>query len=564
MEVVRGTLTVKQYGIIKDKTYENHFCILYHGIQTLSPRIDMYERDSVEQNKSMVSKKTIYIEAASWRKMDAIGPTLSFMTDKGNQRYTLIFKDNAMLREWLLSLCCISHGLFTTKHVVGVNSEGVIHPSPIANDVAATPPSASSFFVLADQLEACYNLGLKGIFNMQIKNGVIKLSPITGNMTVTWNIQSLRSYGFSTQTVFIYAGSRSSTGEGRFVFRTIESKKINDAIDLEASYIGNNNTGSCSQLASLNTELPVDITTVGVPKDSASKNSETEYFNLGAGPPPLTHKTDSFKQKLDHTLENKLLPLTQTISNNSSDTNHLAQDKKALKKLEKEQKHKEKEDKKQQKLKEERDKREERRKKEAERIAVKKREKELKGMKHVKQAVQAKPLPCEPKNVCADANAINHQAGKIVQASLDGDYASAGDFIQPVQYQSNTTHQVYQDPWENKALPSPTDVQPLKTSDIDSIYAQPNKINARPKLSTNISAPSEDSSNASGSPPPIVPPTFDGDDLSGNLNIYAHTNDSSNSAIMDSSNVYGLGSASVPFVPHQKSMDDSVNVYDNI
>ena len=113
------------------KAFERHWCSLFYGVKTLAPRIDIYERDPHAGN--VQCKKTIYIESAGWKKIDTLEPAFSFEV-KNNKQYTFYCNSTAERREWLLSLCCISEGLFDTKHVVGVNNEGVISPSSIAGD----------------------------------------------------------------------------------------------------------------------------------------------------------------------------------------------------------------------------------------------------------------------------------------------------------------------------------------------------------------------------------------------------------------------------------------------
>ncbi|GFR98508.1 docking protein 3 [Elysia marginata] len=554
------------------KALENHWCILFYGVKTLAPRVDIYEKDPRSKRTNASCKKTIYIELASWRKIETLEPAFSFDVKNGKHQYTFYCNSDAERRQWLLCLCCVSEGLFASKHVVGVSNDGVVHTSSIASDESSMViqnnvygglSEVQNFFVLADQTDGCYNLGLKGIFKLSIGQGVIKLSdPVSGATSATWNITELRTFGCSTQTMFIHAGSRSVTGEGKFTFRTPESSKIVGFIDRETEIIQDINIGALpthSPSSLIGLPQPANNTNekIAMSKNPVAKKNGSGYVNVQTKPSSPA-VSNNFLQQLDNKLETKLPP-TRTVSNNSSDLSNGKQDKKLLKKLKEEEKRKEKEEKRIKKQEAEEIKKQEREMKKQER-EMKKQEKAMK--KQTRKASHAdSPPPDYFDSVYAEAEETSGKTQQAFQVSPEDDYAVAGDFTprdQPVQREGTKT-QIYLEPWGNNPLLSPPSISEhtMQSEDIEGIYAAPEKKNiARPKPPTQDSLSEDDgSSTYSGPPPAIIPPSWEEV-----ANIYAHANQASNSATTDYGHVYGIGSASQQFVPRN---EDGNNIYDN-
>ena len=411
------------------------------------------------------------------------------------------------------------------------------------------------FFVLADQTDGCLKLRWKGVFKLSIGKGSVKLSDLSsGACVVQWQITELRNYGNSSQTVSVHAGSRSSTGEGRFIFRTTESSKIVGCIDREAEVIQMNNQQN-AHFSPNDNKVPTLM--------NPSKLKTSGYVNVNTNPsstavPVAVGHNNNFIGQFDNTVENRTssnsdqrVQVKPTLSNSSSNSTNQKPNKKEQKRLKEEQKRIEKQVKEEQK---QREKEEKRAQKERER---KRKEFEKQQKKETRHSRRKASHADDPYSEPTDTSLQRH---RVLQIPAEDEYAEAGDFPRPSEPKQQIEEKTYLAPWENTPL-IPSASQPEERNNVDDIYAAPVK-----KKITKTKAQSEDSLNmgkddffSSEPPPDLVRPTWDREGSSDDMaSLYAQTNEVSKVTATDYGHIYGLGSASAEFVPKK----ENENIYD--
>ena len=435
--------------------------------------------------------------------------------------------------------------------------------------------------MLADQTDGCLSYRLQGIYKLSVGLGYVKLSDSsTDTCVIQWQITDLRNFGTSTQTMFVHAGKRSTTGEGKFTFRTTEASKIVGLISRETHIIQENRNGSNGSNTTLG-NMPPKVPPLGnnnqyqnhpVAPLMKPKEDGDNYVNMATnGASSAASKHEAFLKELENKTgpggnDNRKLSVQRAVSNssNASDASNANLDKKTLKKMKDEQKRKEKEEKKRQ----EEMKKEERKQQREERQRLEAEKKRLEAEKRQMQKEERKSSRKDRK-----PNASSQAESKPPED--ENVYAVAYETTASLQ-QIHNTHQgvnkseIYDEPWgQNSALgllspPAPED-------DIEGIYASPEKRNT-----TRPTAPLPDDSNyqdtdslaPGGPPPPIIPPTCKEEELSGDTggNLYARTNQIPRATQDDYGHVYGIGSASQQFVSGRSVETDNnaSNVYESL
>ncbi|PVD30527.1 hypothetical protein C0Q70_09794 [Pomacea canaliculata] len=230
-EIKRGKLSVKIRGLIKDKHLPEKWVVLYDGSSDQKlPRLELFDKE--EPPASSKASRVIILENVKWVDKSFMSKEQPyFELSIRREKHYFLAESESEKETWVSVLCIVCNELAKQRaneiDLSYVENSETGHDVMSDNTLYDTSEKALQFKISIDPTKASEANNLRGNYLLMPTQDSLQLLESTGQKCICdWQYRQIRKFGKSKQCFRMEVGRTSSTGEGEFVFFTVDGESI--------------------------------------------------------------------------------------------------------------------------------------------------------------------------------------------------------------------------------------------------------------------------------------------------------------------------------------------------
>lgn len=286
--VIKGKVTVKVHGMLKQKQLPGNWAVLYDGggKDDQPPNFVLY--DESDQASPL---HTIILEHLKFPDKSFRQPEPFFLLSIKKDKHQFQFEDVESKEEWVLSFCHVSQDLW--KQWASGRESSVIESDNVDdmsdNLLYDSFSKAQEFKVSINPTKASEANDIRGHYLVSPTKDSLRLMEMdTSKCLHEWSYRQIRKYGNTRKVFRLEVGRSCSTGPGEFEFFTPEGQALSELIAMYTRQRFNqDHKSSQAQAAAAPPEETVEYV------DSLTASQKTSDLNAQQSLPPATPRRTS-------------------------------------------------------------------------------------------------------------------------------------------------------------------------------------------------------------------------------------------------------------------------------